>query len=58
MKCQHHACRCDVASGAGVTRDGKTYCSERCADDRGCDHADCNCGKFPTAQPHPTPHTS
>jgi len=51
--CEHHACECVIEASHAVTRDGKRYCSERCADNRGCDHAGCNCGAFPKAEPPP-----
>ena len=47
MKCSHQGCHCNDAV---LERDGKTFCSERCADaelqgikDGGCTcgHADC-----------------
>jgi hypothetical protein len=34
-------------------QDGKAYCTQRCADGRGCDHEGCNCGSFPTSEPNP-----
>lgn len=49
--CQHSGCKCEVSQAHGVRHDGKIYCSERCADNRGCDHHQCNCGVFPTEQP-------
>jgi hypothetical protein len=44
--CAHRGCDCEVSADA-VQRQGRAYCSERCADGRGCDHRDCNCGAFP-----------
>jgi hypothetical protein len=49
--CAFDPCECALASEQTVRRDGAEYCSERCADGRGCDHADCNCGDFPEAEP-------
>jgi hypothetical protein len=49
-ECDHPGCKCVVQSVELVQRDEKVFCSERCADNRGCDHHDCNCGVFPTEQ--------
>jgi hypothetical protein len=49
-RCAHAQCKCSNDSELAVTYEGKTYCSERCADGRGCDHHDCNCGVFPTEE--------
>jgi len=46
MKCSHNGCHCNDAT---VEREGKTFCSERCADaelqgtpgDCHCGHPDC-----------------
>jgi hypothetical protein len=51
--CAHKGCDCSLAADQRVARDGELYCSERCADGRGCDHQDCNCGDFPAAEPEP-----
>jgi metallothionein len=50
-KCAAEDCVCEVEETAAVIAQGDAYCSERCADGRGCDHAGCNCGEFPTAEP-------
>lgn len=47
-RCAHSGCKCRIDPNTAVQHEGKTYCSERCADNRGCDHHDCNCGVFPT----------
>jgi len=49
--CAHSACDCDVEPGQAVVFDGQTFCSTRCAEGRGCDHHDCNCGNFPVEEP-------
>lgn len=50
QECDHAGCKCVVHSAEMVQRNEHVYCSERCADDRGCDHHDCNCGGFPTEE--------
>jgi hypothetical protein len=45
--CSHPECTCQVDPQRAVNRDGKAFCSERCADGRGCDHRGCDCGDFP-----------
>ena len=50
-KCAADDCVCEFETTAAVLAYGAAYCSERCADGRGCDHAGCNCGEFPTAEP-------
>jgi hypothetical protein len=49
--CQAVSCICEVAIEVAVQHEGRYFCSERCAEHRGCDHAGCNCGKFPSAEP-------
>ena len=51
--CAHKGCKCRVAEGGEkpVMWDGKAYCTQRCADGRGCDHEGCNCGAFPAPEP-------
>jgi hypothetical protein len=49
--CAFDACKCDLSAESIVRQAGKAYCSQRCADGRGCDHADCNCGDYPKAEP-------
>ena len=44
--CEYEECSCEVDSASAIAQDGKQYCSQRCADGRGCDHLDCNCGAF------------
>jgi hypothetical protein len=51
--CSHQGCTCRVEVQGAVKREGKVFCSERCADDRGCDHEQCNCGDFPEERPAP-----
>ena len=50
LRCAHARCKCSIDSALAVAHDAKTYCSERCADGRGCDHHGCNCGVFPTEE--------
>ena len=59
-RCAAESCVCEVERADAVSSEGSLYCSERCADGRGCDHAGCNCGEFPTAEPPTTPrgHTA
>jgi hypothetical protein len=49
--CAFETCDCKLSGEQVISREGKQYCSERCADGRGCDHAECNCGEFPEAEP-------
>ncbi len=49
--CAFKPCECELANQPTVQREGAEYCSERCADGRGCDHATCNCGDFPEEEP-------
>lgn len=41
--CDHDRCECVVSGTDPVVRDGRTYCSEGCANGTGCDHDQCNC---------------
>lgn len=49
-ECAHKGCHCKLDANA-ISASGRSYCSQRCVDGRGCDHADCNCGEFPEAEP-------
>jgi len=51
-KCAHDSCKCvvDPPTPLTVAYEGKVFCGERCADNRGCDHHDCNCGVFPSEE--------
>jgi hypothetical protein len=52
IECALERCCCILGSDVSpVTRGEEQFCSERCADQRGCDHADCNCGDFPEEEP-------
>lgn len=42
-QCAHPSCSCIVTAQASVQRDGKYYCSQGCADGRGCEHDTCEC---------------
>jgi hypothetical protein len=54
--CQHPHCKCSLDDERRVVqREGHSYCSERCADQRGCDHHGCNCGVFPLEEPAQPP---
>lgn len=55
IECAAESCVCQLERAQAVSREGLLYCSERCAEGRGCDHADCNCGEFPAAEPPTTP---
>lgn len=44
--CEYDECSCQVDAASAVSQGGKDYCSQRCADGRGCDHPGCNCGAF------------
>jgi len=52
-QCAFEDCSCTITAENMVEHDGKQYCSERCVDNRGCDHEGCNCGAFPTAEKAP-----
>jgi len=48
QNCAHPGCDCKVEEGKGVTRTGKNFCSDHCANagasgsgNCGCGHADC-----------------
>ena len=41
--CAHDGCGCGIPPKA-VSKNGPSYCSDACAEGRGCDHPDCNCG--------------
>ncbi|MCU0526148.1 MAG: metallothionein [Elainella sp. Prado103] len=48
MKCACESCLCIVSTADAVSKDGKYYCSQACADghkdgQRGCAHSGCNC---------------
>jgi hypothetical protein len=51
--CAHKGCKCSVQSDAAAKSEGLLFCTERCADGRGCDHEGCNCGSFPAPEPEP-----
>ena len=42
--CAHRNCHCKITDGAGVSKDGKTYCSEVCANSAAGSGGDCRCG--------------
>lgn len=53
VMCARKTCKCHCDHDECVSSEGLLYCSNRCAEDRGCDHEGCNCGDFPTAEPSP-----
>jgi hypothetical protein len=53
LACAGSSCLCHIDSETAVRSEGQLYCSQRCAEGRGCDHAGCNCGEFPAAEPEP-----
>jgi hypothetical protein len=53
VMCAHKTCKCNCDQQDSVRFEGLMYCSQRCADNRGCDHAACNCGEFPLSEPRP-----
>jgi len=51
-ECAMEGCSCILEDDViPVTRGEERFCSERCADQRGCDHAGCNCGDYPEEEP-------
>ena len=42
--CAHPDCDCALEPGAGVSKEGKNYCSEFCASSEGASLEDCECG--------------
>ena len=44
-KCAHDRCQCQVLADKAVTKDGRLYCSQDCADGKGCNHQNCACGR-------------
>lgn len=48
IKCACETCHSPVSESEAVQKEGKTYCSEACAqghpDGKGCGHAGCDCG--------------
>lgn len=49
--CEYKSCKCTTTTGEAIRSEGHTYCSQRCADGRGCDHEHCNCGNWPEPEP-------
>ncbi len=45
--CACSDCSCKVSSETAITKDGKTFCCDACAnghkDHAGCEHGGCNC---------------
>lgn len=42
-KCDHDPCHCVPNSDGAVVREKSVYCSQGCADGKGCDHEGCAC---------------
>lgn len=55
-KCAEKSCHCKLDGADAVNAGGRLYCSQRCVDGRGCDHAGCNCGAYPTEEPREEHH--
>lgn len=55
-ECAAKSCHCKIDRAEAVSAQGGLYCSQRCVDGRGCDHAGCNCGAYPTAEPRAEQH--
>lgn len=51
VACAHKSCKCQANLNDSVRHEGLLFCSKRCAEGRGCDHPECNCGDFPMAEP-------
>jgi hypothetical protein len=43
VACAGRSCSCQVSAAAAVREHGQLYCSQGCAEGRGCDHAGCSC---------------
>ena len=43
VKCGYEPCQCSLLDDQGVTIDNVRYCSQGCAEGRGCDCPNCNC---------------
>ena len=42
--CSHDSCNCRVADDKNHTKTAEgIFCSEGCAEGKGCTHSDCNC---------------
>lgn len=42
-KCDHDRCHCVPDAANAVVREKSVFCSEGCAEGRGCDHPKCGC---------------
>lgn len=49
--CAEKSCKCRFDRASAIEFEGMLYCTQRCADGRGCDHEGCNCGSFPAPEP-------
>lgn len=46
QKCDHEPCHCVPGPDDAFTKGKSVFCSEACADGKGCDHTECNCGDY------------
>lgn len=46
QKCDHEPCHCVPGPDDAFTKGKSVFCSEGCADGKGCDHTECNCGDY------------
>jgi hypothetical protein len=51
--CAFGPCKCTVEPAGAFEYEGKTYCSQRCVDRRGCDHAHCKLRQVPESGTRP-----
>jgi hypothetical protein len=56
IECAAKSCHCQLNRADAISANGQLYCSQRCVDGRGCDHAGCNCGAYPTEEPRAEQH--
>ena len=49
-QCAHTGCSCPGVPEV-PSRSNNVYCSGSCAEGKGCDHPDCNCGSGAAAEP-------
>ncbi|HSK29409.1 MAG TPA: metallothionein [Candidatus Limnocylindria bacterium] len=44
QKCAHSGCNCILEPGKGVSKDGKSYCTDHCANGGTVGSGKCQCG--------------
>lgn len=49
--CSNGPCTRDVSPENVVPHDGKNYCSQGCAEGRGCEHPECGCSDLAQQTP-------